>query len=221
MLRREGVYSSSLSTWRRQREAGDAAALELTPTLGSGAACRALGLWRGVPARQREQARRAAFVGPRPRSMARPRPPLALDYTEKQIVLHTLNSGRFADMAPAAVHATLLDEGRYIGSVRTIYRVLNLHGGARERRNQLVHPAYTKPELLALAPNQVWSWDITKLKGPVKWTCFHLYVILDIFSRLVVGWLIAEREEADLAQQFHPVHATRSWTAETALMTLW
>ena len=178
-----------------------AAVRQLTPTLGSGAACRALGLWRGAPARQRGQARRAAFVGPRARRAARPRPPLALDATENQLVLDTLNSERFADTAPAAVHATLLDEGRYVGSVRTMYRVLAANGGTRERRNQLVHPAYTKPELLAIAPNQVWSWDITKLKGPAKWTCFHLYVILDIFSRLVVGWLIADREDAELAEQ--------------------
>ncbi len=117
------------------------------------------------------------------------------------MLLDTLNSERFVDTAPAAVHATLLDEGRYLGSVRTMYRLLAASGGCRERRNQLAHPAYTKPELLALAPNQVWSWDITKLKGPAKWTCFHLYVILDIFSRYVVGWLIAERESAELAEQ--------------------
>ena len=97
--------------------------------------------------------------------------------------------------------ATLLDEGHHLGSVRTMYRLLARTGGSRERRNQLVHPAYTKPELLAIAPNQVWSWDITKLRGPVKWTYFHLYVILDIFSRYVVGWLIAERENSDLAEQ--------------------
>ena len=178
-----------------------AAVHELTPALGAGAACHALGLWRGAPARQRGQARRAAFVGPRMRGAPRARPPLALDATENQLVLATLNSERFADTAPAAVHATLLDEGRYLGSVRTMYRVLAAHGGTRERRNQLVHPAYTRPELLAIAPNQVWSWDITKLKGPAKWTCFHLYVILDIFSRLVVGWLIADREDAELAEQ--------------------
>ena len=135
------------------------------------------------------------------RRALRPRPPLALDAAEKQAVLDTLNSERFADTAPAAVHATLLDEGRYLGSVRTMYRVLAAHGGSRERRNQLVHPVYVRPELLAMAPNQVWSWDITKLKGPTKWTCFHLYVILDIFSRLVVGWLIADREDAELAEQ--------------------
>jgi len=117
------------------------------------------------------------------------------------VLLDTLNSERFVDTAPAAVHATLLDEGRYLGSVRTMYRLLAINSGCRERRNQLVHPAYAKPELLALAPNQVWSWDITKLKGPVKWSCFHLYVIMDIFSRHVVGWLIADRENAQLAEQ--------------------
>jgi putative transposase len=135
------------------------------------------------------------------RRAPRPRPPLALDAAENQLVLDTLNSERFVDTAPAAVHATLLDEGRYLGSVRTMYRVLAANGGTRERRNQLVHPDYAKPELLAIAPNQVWSWDITKLKGPAKWTCFHLYVILDVFSRLVVGWLIAQRECAELAEQ--------------------
>ena len=178
-----------------------AAVQELTPVLGAGAACRALGLPRGVPARQRATARRLALVGPLPRRAARPRPPLALDTQESQVLLDTLNSERFVDTAPAAVHATLLDEGRYLGSVRTMYRLLAANGGSRERRNQLTHPAYTKPELLALAPNQVWSWDITKLKGPAKWTCFHLYVILDIFSRFVVGWLIALRESAELAEQ--------------------
>jgi putative transposase len=174
---------------------------ELIPALGASAACRALGLWRGAPARQRAGLLRAAFVGPRARRAARARPPLALDAQERQVLLDTLNGERFVDTAPAAVHATLLDEGRYLGSVRTMYRLLAIHGGCRERRNQLTHPAYTKPELLAIAPNQVWSWDITKLKGPAKWTCFHLYVILDIFSRYIVGWLIAERECSDLAEQ--------------------
>lgn len=128
-------------------------------------------------------------------------PPLALAPWEQALLLETLNSERFADAAPATVYATLLDEARYLGSVRTMYRLLAAAGGASERRRQLTHPAYTKPELLATAPNQVWSWDITKLKGPAKWTCFHLYVILDIFSRHVVGWLIAERESAELATQ--------------------
>lgn len=174
---------------------------ELTPVLGAGAACRALGLWRGAPTRHQAMLRRKAFVGPLPRRAARPSPPLALDAHERQELLATLNGERFADTAPAAVHATLLDEGRYLGSVRTMYRLLVADGGTRERRAQLTHPVYAKPELLATGPNQVWSWDITKLKGPAKWTCFHLYVILDIFSRCVVGWMIALRESAELAEQ--------------------
>jgi transposase InsO family protein len=131
----------------------------------------------------------------------RPRSPLALSEAEQTLVLQALCSERFADTAPAAVHATLLDEGSYLGSVRTMYRLLAANASSAERRRQRSHPAYAKPELLALAPNQVWSWDITKLKGPAKWTCFHLYVILDIFSRYVVGWLIAPRESAELAEQ--------------------
>ena len=178
-----------------------AAVHELSLMLGAGAACRALGLPRGAPAQHRSWARRMAFIGPLPCRRPRPRPPLALDAQESQALLDALNSDRFVDTAPAAVHATLLDEGRYLGSVRTMYRLLAANGGCRERRNQLTHPAYAKPELLAIAPNQVWSWDITKLKGPAKWSCFHLYVILDIFSRHVVGWLIAERESAELAEQ--------------------
>jgi putative transposase len=174
---------------------------ELVPTHGLVAACRVLGLWRGAPARQQAVLRRAAFVGPLQTRVPRPRPPLALDALEQQAVMDALNSERFVDTAPAAVHATLLDEGTYLGSVRTMYRLLAINGGSRERRNQRVHPAYAKPELLALAPNQVWSWDITKLRGPAKWSCFHLYVIMDIFSRHVVGWLIADRENANLAEQ--------------------
>ena len=180
-----------------------AGAHELTPVLGVGAACRAMGLWRGVSARQRSRSHRRTLMGPPRPVLPRPCPPLALDAQERQTLLVTLNSERFADTAPAAVHATLLGEGTYIGSVRTMYRVLAADAaspGCRERRNQLTHPPYPKPELLAVAPNQVWSWDITKLKGPAKWTCFHLYVILDIFSRFVVGWLLAPRESAELAQ---------------------
>jgi putative transposase len=192
---------------------------ELSPALGDAAACRALGLPRGVPARQRARTHRLALVGPRPPGPARARPPLALDAQENALLLHTLNSERFADTAPAAVHATLLDEGRYLGSVRTMYRLLAAHGGSCERRNQLVHPPYTKPELLAVAPNQVWSWDITKLKGPTKWTCLHLYVILDIFSRHVVGWLIAERESAELAEQLIADSVSRH-NVERGMLTL-
>ena len=134
---------------------------ELTPALGAAAACRAMGLCRSAPVRHQARVHRAALVGPCAPRAARPRPPLALDAQENQMLLDTLNSERFVDTAPAAVHATLLDEGRYLGSVRTMYRLLAIHGGCHERRHQLTHPAYTKPELLALAPNQVWSWDIT------------------------------------------------------------
>jgi putative transposase len=100
------------------------------------------------------------------------------------------------------VQATLLDEGQYLCSARTMYRLLEQAGESRERRDQLVHPAYHKPELLATAPNQLWSWDITKLLGPAKWTYFYLYVILDVFSRYVVGWMVAPRESAELAKHF-------------------
>ena len=112
-----------------------------------------------------------------------------------------LHSPRFQDAAPAAVYATLLDEGTYLASERTMYRLLAAEGETRPRRDQLVHPTYAKPELLATAPNQVWSWDITKLLGPAKWTYFYLYVILDVYSRYVVGWMVAHREQADLAER--------------------
>lgn len=129
------------------------------------------------------------------------RPPLALSPREEQQVLDTLHTERFCDKAPRQVYATLLDEGTYLCSVRTMYRILTKHNEVRERRRQLRHPVYKKPELLATAPNQVWSWDITKLKGPAKWTYFYLYVILDIFSRYVVGWMVAHCEQAVLAQR--------------------
>jgi putative transposase len=129
------------------------------------------------------------------------RPPLALSPMEEQRVLDILHTERFCDKAPREIYATLLDEGTYLCSVRTMYRVLEKHGEGKERRNQLLHPAYQKPELLATAPNQVWSWDITKLKEPTKWSYFYLYVILDIFSRYVVGWMVAHREQAALAER--------------------
>jgi putative transposase len=174
---------------------------ELTPVVGNAAACRALGLWRGTLARGHARSRRAALPGPPTSRSAPPRPPLALTPCERQVLLGTLNNERFVDTAPAAVHATLLDEGSYLGSVRTMYRLLAANGGCRERRALRRHPTYSKPELLATTPNQVWSWDITKLKGPAKWTTFHLYVILDIFSRHAVGWMVAPRESAELAEQ--------------------
>jgi putative transposase len=131
----------------------------------------------------------------------RRRPPLVLSAGEETAVLADLHSERFMDLAPAEVYATLLEEGTYHCSLRTMYRVLDRHAEVRDRRNQLRHPVAAKPELLATGPNQVWSWDITMLKGPVKWTYFYLYVILDIFSRYAVGWLIAPRESAALAEQ--------------------
>ena len=128
-------------------------------------------------------------------------PPLALSEQEQQAVLAILHNERFLDKAPHEIYATLLDEGTYLCSTRTMYRILKKHGEVRERRNQLLRPNYQKPELLAMASNQIWSWDITKLKGPAKWTYFYLYVILDIFSRYVVGWMVAHREQAVLAQR--------------------
>jgi putative transposase len=116
-------------------------------------------------------------------------------------VLDVLHAERFVDKAPAEVYAALLDEGRYLCSIRTMYRILHDAQEVRERRNQLRHPAYVKPQLVATGPNQVWSWDITKLLGPAKWTYYYLYVILDIFSRFAVGWMLAHRENAGLAQR--------------------
>lgn len=158
------------------------------------AACSALGLPRATWYRARTPAvdanRRARKVSPR-----------ALRVDERALVLEQLNSPRFADFAVPQVHATLLDEGSYLCSPRTMYRILAAADEVRERRDQLRHPAYTKPELLASVPNQVWSWDITRLKGPAKWNHFQLYVIIDIYSRYVVGWMLADRESTALAMQ--------------------
>ena len=132
----------------------------------------------------------------------RPAPPLALEPDERQRVIDILHCDRFCDDTPYEVFATLLDEGHYHCSIRTMYRLLEKeHGGVKERRRHVQRPNYVKPELLATQPNQVWSWDITKLKGPVKWTYFYLYVIIDIFSRYVVGWMIAQQELAALAKR--------------------
>jgi putative transposase len=161
-------------------------------------ACSVMNVDRSAMYRERAVAR--GVVGTAPVVRDRPRPPLAFSDTERQRVLDTLNSERFADCSPGQTYATLLDEGSYLGSVRTMYRLLAGCDQVRERRNQLIHPCYAKPQLLALQANEVWSWDITKLRGPQKWTCFHLYVILDIFSRYVVGWMIAHRESAALAK---------------------
>ena len=134
-------------------------------------------------------------------SQPRPASPRALSPSERETVLAHLHEERFQDCSPAAVQATLLDEGVYHCSIRTMYRILEQHAETRERRDQRIHPAYQKPELLATAPNELWSWDITKLMGPAKWTYFYLYVILDVFSRYVVGWMVAPRESAELARK--------------------
>ncbi len=170
-----------------------AAAEQLSRTVGTAPACEAL----GVPRATLYRHRRPAPVECRARQQSH----RALTLPEKQAVLEELHSPRFIDKAPAQIFAILLEEGIYHCSIRTMYRILAENGEVRERRNQIRHPKYRKPELLAVAPNQVWSWDITKLLGPVKWTYFYLYVILDIFSRYVVGWMIAGRESAALAKR--------------------
>jgi len=174
------------------------AAGELAVHVGLKTACSAFALNRGFVYRERARHRGSP---PRGVPRARPRPPLALSSAEQDVLLGVLDSERFVDVAPATVFAMLLDEGRYHGSIRTMYRLLAARNQGGERRNQRVHPVYAKPELLAVRPNEVWSWDISKLKGPAKWVHFHLYVILDIFSRYVVGWMVAQRESAELAEQ--------------------
>ncbi len=168
---------------------------QLRRTAGIASACMTLGINRAAIYRQRAPERHTMPPKPRPACA------FALSPSERQDILDILDSERFVDVAPATIYATLLDEGRYHGSVRTMYRVLDSANQTGERRRQRKHPVYTKPELLAIEPNQVWSWDITKIKGPIKWSYFHLYVILDIFSRYVVGWMIAPRETAELAKQ--------------------
>jgi putative transposase len=165
---------------------------DLGPRLGIAPTCAALGVPRATYYRHRR---------PQPARAPRPTPPRALSGHERSAVLTALHDPRFADVAPGQVYATLLDEGRYLCSERTMYRILEENAEVRERRDQLRHPLYSKPELLATAPNQVWTWDITKLLGPAKWTYYYLYVILDIFSRYVTGWLLAREESAILTKQ--------------------
>jgi len=169
------------------------AAVTLAPKTGVSPACKALGVSRATFYRH-------AAPPKWPPSPPR-RSPRRLSDEERQAVLDHLHSERFMDQAPSEVYATLLDEGTYCCSERTMYRILAENGAVRERRNQLRHPRYAKPELLATGPNQVWSWDITKLRGPVKWTYFYLYVIMDIFSRYITGWMLARRESAALAKR--------------------
>jgi len=157
--------------------------------------CESLGVSRAALYRWRQP---KLAMEPKP---PRARHPRSLGLHERQAILDTLNSERFCDASPAEVHATLLEEETYLASTRTMYRVLADAHEVRERRDQLRHPPYAKPELLATQPNQVWSWDITKLKGPIKWSYFYLFVILDIFSRYVVGWMVAHGEGARLAER--------------------
>jgi transposase InsO family protein len=171
------------------------AAVDLSHDVGRKPACEALGVARATFYRHIQGK-------PSNGNGIRPKPPLALTSTERQTVINILHSERFQDKAPYEVYATLLDEGQYHCSIRTMYRILTLeHGGVKERRRRHQRNNYSKPELLATRANEVWSWDITKLKGPVKWTYFYLYVIMDIFSRYVVGWMIAHREQDALAKR--------------------
>ena len=178
----------------------DQAVLELVPLIGAVAACTATGRARATHYRRHR-------TSPAPeRPVAVPHvdrvQPAALTAQERAQVLKVLHSDRFCDAAPAQVWATLLDENTYLASESTFYRLLRgMHGDIRERRSQATHPAKVKPELIATGPNEVWSWDITKLHGPAKWTYFYLYVIIDIYSRKTVGWMLASRESAALAEQ--------------------
>ena len=163
----------------------------LAAQVGVAPACQALGVSRATFYR-----RQRSTPG---HQQPRPTPARALCEAEREQILDVLAGPRFVDRAPAEVVATLLDEGHYLCSERTMYRILAADQPVRERRNQREHPQYTKPELVATAPNQTWSWDITKLLGPTKWTYFYLYVVLDIFSRYAVGWMVADRENSALA----------------------
>ncbi len=166
-------------------------ARKLAGQVGIQPACRSLGVSRATYYR-----RLKPFTG---HQQPRPTPARALCAAERDTVRDILCSVPFVDRAPAEVVATLLDDGTYLCSERTMYRILAADKAVKERRNQLRHPSYAKPELIATAPNQVWSWDITKLKGPSTWTWYYLYVLLDIFSRYVVGWMVASRESTVLA----------------------
>jgi putative transposase len=168
---------------------------DLAPILGKRAACVALGHSRASYYRRHRKS------APRPRRVRERTPqPRALTADERTEILSVLHQERFVDQAPASIYANLLDDGRYLCSVPTMYRLLRAEGEVRERRRQATHPARVKPELVAYGPNQTWSWDITKLLGPAKWTYYYLYVVIDIFSRYVPGWLLATRERSELAE---------------------
>ncbi|WP_426749851.1 IS3 family transposase [Myxococcus sp. Y35] len=270
LLRREGLYSSLLSAWRRQRDARELSArspkkrgppakvpdastrrvaelekqlaqaqvrlkraealldlqksfgnpgrgaaqarrgalmrvaLEAVSELGAAPVCQALGVPRATFYRR---------ARPKHGPVRRSRSPRALAPEQRAEVLAALHEPRFQDPAPAEVYAQLLDEGRYLCSERTMYRVLAENHEVRERRNQLRHPSHPVPQLHATKPNELWSWDITKLHGPAKWTYFYLYVVLDVFSRYVVGWMVAHRESATLAQKLLALTCERQGVA--------
>ena len=170
------------------------AAEQLAPKVGLASACRALGVARASVYRARQPAQR----GPRG---ARSSSPRALSQNERATVLDILHEDRFVDQAPPAVYAALLEEGRYVCSIRTMYRLLHDAGEVPQRRHQRRHPRLEPPRLMADAPNQVWTWDITRLPGTRKWETYPLYVVLDLFSRYVVAWMVATRESATYAKR--------------------
>jgi putative transposase len=172
------------------------AAVALAPQIGVVLACAGLGVARATFYR----AQHARCTG-RVKSTRRQASPLALSSAEREAIGEVLHAPEHVDLSPRTIFARLLDAGRYLASVSSFYRILRAQGEAWPRRNQLTHPSYAKPELLASGPRELWSWDITKIKGPGKWEHFHLYVILDVFSRYVVGWMLAARESAELAKE--------------------
>ena len=183
--------------------------MSFSETVGVSQAC----LWLGVARSQyyrRQQPKAEACTPSRSRR--------ALGEQEKTQVRDLLNSERFCDASPRQVYATLLDEGHYVCHWRTMYRILNEHKEVRERRNQRRHPSYKKPELLARGPNELWSWDITKLRGPQKWTYYYLYVIMDVFSRYAVGWMIAPQESSTLAKELIETTCVRQSIARDELV---
>lgn len=172
---------------------------ELTSVVGMRAACQAVRAAQAADYRRHRQSAAPQRLDPPVphRDRVQPR---ALTKAERTAILAALHSDRFVDLSPTEVWAILLDEGRYLGSISTFCRLLRQASGTRERRKQAIHPASVKPELVATGPNEVWSWDITKLRGPAKWSWFYLYVIIDIYSRHVVWWMVASRESGPLAE---------------------
>jgi len=204
LLRREGLYSSHLTAWRAADRQGEALMQRRgpAPTVPNAVAPRVAELERAL-AQTTRRVDRAELIVDAPQKFSQliglTLPPLDAS-RERAQVLAVLHEDRFVDLAPAQVYATLLDEGRYLCAERTMYRLLADAHVVRERRAQRRHPVYAAPELLATGPNQLWSWDISKLKGPATWSALHLCVVLDVFSRYVVGWMLAPRESAPLAE---------------------